>query len=584
MPKMTEIEEIAFWEKVRKQGEKFRLETAIENQWAVYRAYYRNEFDEGILPENLVFPLIKSIVPRVYFRDPKVIITPQRPGFSVQAKILETIDNWVIRQMRLKKSMKRIIQDACTYGTGIGKSGYDSEFGYDAEEQRTKSEVEQYFNATGTWEEDTEVIEYDESILPGTPWYKRVHGNNLILPYGCEDVKDTWCVIHKVVRHIDDVKADRKYVKTDRLTPTHTLAAKYGKEMQRRPGMALDTDYVVLYEITDLRTKRSKVIAEGHNFFLRNDIDELLAAGNPYDLMVFNEDDASAWGLSDVMYLDPQQREINEISTQYRTQRQLSVLKVLAREGLFSPEQRERFMSGELGALVEVAGSMSDDIRASIMQFEPRFTNELLEAKQVVRESAREQVGFSRNEQGDYDTSSRRTAYEASLVHAAHQIRVDERRDVAADMYVDIIQRINKYIFKFWTEQRYAEVVGPDNAKYWVNYTGAMLRGDYYYQVDPDTSQQRSSELRKSEALQLLQVVGSLPIDRMANQDGSPKVKLDGLLEYVLDQFQSVDTMRIINPNGAPMMDGQVMSIDQLKAMMGQMGQMGGAQNASLRS
>jgi len=122
--------DVGFWLKEIRKGLKFRKESAFEAKWSRWRQYYRGEWGPNVLPSAVFFKMVRSVVPRIYFRNPSISITPAMPGVenSILAKILERTDNKMIRQMKVKKEMKRIIQDCWMYGTGIGKKGFGSQY------------------------------------------------------------------------------------------------------------------------------------------------------------------------------------------------------------------------------------------------------------------------------------------------------------------------------------------------------------------------------------------------------------------------------------------------------------------------
>ena len=78
-------------------GMKFQQKYAKSNMWPQYKAYYRHEFPDGTLPVNVVFSVLRSMVPQVYFRNPHVTVTPTKPGleYELHARLVEDIDNWL---------------------------------------------------------------------------------------------------------------------------------------------------------------------------------------------------------------------------------------------------------------------------------------------------------------------------------------------------------------------------------------------------------------------------------------------------------------------------------------------------------
>ena len=91
-------------------------------------------------------------------------------------------------------------------------------------------------------------------------------------------------------------------------------------------------------------------------------------------------------------------------------------------------------------------------------------------------EDVRETVGFSRNQFGNFSSGSGdTTATEASIVQQASEIRVDERRDMVADMIVEVMETIHQIIFKFWGEEPVVDIVGPGGAPIWIRVSPSLL-------------------------------------------------------------------------------------------------------------
>jgi len=103
-----------WWETQINAGIEFRKRYAYEGRWPVWRAYYRGDWENYVLPVNYFFSLLRALVPRVYFKNPAVSITPAMPGLlnAVFAQILERVDNKLLRAMKVKQHIKKMVQDA----------------------------------------------------------------------------------------------------------------------------------------------------------------------------------------------------------------------------------------------------------------------------------------------------------------------------------------------------------------------------------------------------------------------------------------------------------------------------------------
>jgi len=532
---MAERDELKFWDGQIEAGKKFRKETADYDEWAKWKKYYRNDYEQGVIPVNLIFSIGRSVIPRIYFRNPQVTVQPQKPGMGLHARLVEQLDNWLVRKIGFKKTMKRAIHDTFITGTGLVKLGYDSEFGFDPEVDTVDpTEPVNYLP-----DDLSTRKEFNAQVYRGIPWALRVPGRDIVVPWGCESLDSADWIAHRYLRRLDDLKKDPKFSVPRDLSGTHTSKDFDGDRIQDIYHQQKDAEYVELWEIYDKREGRIKTIATGADRFLRNEPDELYGGEIPYESLVFNDDGDYFWGLSDCKIIEPQQLELNEIRTQYQSHRKLSLLKLIVDENAFSPEELEKLLSGDPGTIVKAR----ENLQNAVHSFAPHIPPDLLQAAREVRDDIRESVGFSRNQMGEFDQSSRRTATEASIVQQAASIRVDERRDVVADLFANCVGRMNKFIFQNWTEEHVIQVIGPDGARNWVSYTGPQIEGDYDLRVDPESALPMTRELKKHDAHQLLQVIGGL---------GLPPDQVMAITKHLLNQYEGIDVESILSPGESP--------------------------------
>jgi len=128
-------------------------------------------------------------------------------------------------------------------------------------------------------------------------------------------------------------------------------------------------------------------------------------------------------------------------------------------------------------------------LKDSVMPFTPGASGVLadlsLSAEQV-RSDVREVVGFSRVAQGEFQGKTHVSAEETKKVFQSLNIRLDERRDMMADLLTNILRRFNQIVFTQWDQERVSRVVGPDGAQWWLRYTGQQIKDEYDLKVTPE--------------------------------------------------------------------------------------------------
>ena len=514
-------------------GVKYREKYAHEKRWPIGRSYYRGQWRHGVMPLNLFFATIRTLVPRIYFRNPSVSVTPSMPGFEAAAfaQILERVDNKMLREMRVKKQIKKAVLDTVMKGTGFCKLGFGAQF------QPTPD-----IGVTGQpFTRQGRRVEYRDRVYTNMPWFSRVNTGSIVYPDGLEQHEDARWMAHKVVRPLEDIREDPRFKNTKdvgsslRLTPTSFA------------GVTETVDMADLFEIRDKKTGTVFVIApntnDGGQVLFHGD-DEFLDRGTfPLYPIVFNDDDEVAWGIPDSVILEPYQLEANEIRTQFMKHRRLALIKLLYKKGTIAPDEIDKFFSEDVGAAVQVEGEMDDFEQ---MQATP-IPTDLVLAMRELKEDFRETVGFSRNQFGEFKPgSSDVTATEANIVRQASEIRVDERRDVVADVLVDSMEGEHQIVFNHWQQEQVIEVVGPGGVAIWLKFTGSDLKGGQYLtKIDPDSSVPETKQLREQKAVQLYGVLKTNPII-------DPQ-KLTAYLLHELHGVQFDDMMRVLPaPEQAP--------------------------------
>jgi hypothetical protein len=158
----------------------------------------------------------------------------------------------------------------------------------------------------------------------------------------------------------------------------------------------------------------------------------------------------------------------------------------------------------------------------------------LYQEAEITRRDGREVVGFSRNQFGEYDASSRRTAMEAQIVQQGSASRLNRRQNAIRDAYVTIGEMFLKLVQQNWTQPRVTQVLDPEGVMRFVTYTGSELRGDYDFNVGFSYGTDETLQSRRMQALQLYGM--------MAND---PSVDRVNLVNYLIKAFNDPDFSNI---------------------------------------
>lgn len=547
----------AWWLDQIQAGKEFRKKHAKEANWNRWRAYYRGEWKDGVLPINKYFSMLRSMVPRTYFRAPAVSVRPGQPGFlnMAFAMIVNRIDNKLIQQMNLKYETKDMIHDTFIKGIGIGKLGFGAQY---------SPAPSDFTNEAPLTKNGRMRVEYHSGVKDNMPWFMRVDPGSFVVPDGCRRLREArWCA-HIIRRSRDDAASDPRLARVQGL-PTSALVDSqvHDASIQKRVEM------VDLIEIRDRKTERALIIApfgNGDTRVLFDEPDSMQTNRFPFFDITFNPDEQVFWGVPDGQILEPQQLELNEIRTQTMKHRRIALAKILFKKNTIDESEIAKLMSEDVAAAIEVNGNPDTDIKNFQLG---QLPVDLVIAGNQADQDVREMMGLSRNQTGEFQSRRGDTsATEAAAVQQATEIRVDERRDIIADMMVDVVNEMHSLIFEHWTEEQVVDIIGPGGAPIWVKIDPSMLRSSQYIvSVDPDSSAPKTRDVREAKAMGVYQLLQTNPlIDPMK------------LTQYLLTELEGVEMdelMRILpTPPGAG--GGGVLDVGQFAGQLqGSLAQLG---------
>jgi hypothetical protein len=168
----------------------------------------------------------------------------------------------------------------------------------------------------------------------------------------------------------------------------------------------------------------------------------------------------------------------------------------LIQEGAMEVSELEKALSPDVGVAAYVKQGFDP---RTVLAPVPQGTNiPLWQESDFSMRNARSAIGFSRNQMGEFDTSSRRTATEASLVSRGSDFRTDRRQEAVARLYIRSFRKLNQIIFTFWKKPRLIQV-GPDK---WPTFTGKEIEAEYSYRLDFGSDRPKDPESRRMMAVQ----------------------------------------------------------------------------------
>lgn len=481
---------------------------------ALYSSVHDSQIAAG---PNLILSNGDTLVSGLSTPYPYITVEARSVDLVDMVNVVENIDNMLICDLRIPRQVEPAILSSYLTGVGILKIGYDSEFGWDPKYDVGPKKNPQGYSLT-QFDKKERKIEFGGGP-PGMPWVQYVDSSDFLIPWGVRELDNAEYCIHRVVRHIEDVRADDKYKNTSELQPTMSMEdfiRGYNTPLRmnrtggsfKYSGDFRKPEYVELWEIHDQRTRKLKVIASGYDKFLRDDTDHLQVNGLPFVGFGLVPTKRAFWRTSDAYYQLQAQLELTDITIQASKLRRANVLKMLIQEGSIDEEELGKLTSARIAAYVKVKG----DPRAAVAFTNPPPNSDIYQQGEMVRANSREMMGFSRNESGEFEPGGRRTAYEVARVAQGSDTRQNRRQSVIADLYTRLFEKINPICARFWTLPRLVKVLDQSSIPVWKAVNGSHLQGEYAYRTTFSNEGPVNRQMDRESAIQLLQFLSQDPL------------------------------------------------------------------------
>lgn len=198
-------------------------------------AYEAGARDEVVIsPLNLVFPIVKIIVPNLFFQNPRATALPDTrdPESPDDAFYASELVNRDLREsdFRFKETCQSSVFDSFLLGFGVVKVGYATEFGADilptkAEtKQKFRERIKESFNKVletlelkapkpSDAQTEPETLQPDLTIKSESPYVTWISPFDFVVDPRARDLADARWVAQRIRRTLADVKRDRRYGK-----------------------------------------------------------------------------------------------------------------------------------------------------------------------------------------------------------------------------------------------------------------------------------------------------------------------------------------------------------------------------------
>lgn len=185
---------------------------------------------------NLVSAYVRSTLPRLIYKTPKVYCSARRPGDEESAKVDTVLLNYLYRELDVWNQLRLCGLDSILFGCSFMKLGFDSEYSFDAEDavariegsaqlEAMRDQIREIREFAGLGPplrelkaktkpfngEQKKTLEYNAYVVKERPWMLRVSPFDIVVDPDAKSLADAKWIAHRLVRPVNDVREDKSY-------------------------------------------------------------------------------------------------------------------------------------------------------------------------------------------------------------------------------------------------------------------------------------------------------------------------------------------------------------------------------------
>lgn len=568
MARKTEEERYQEWIDRIKEREAF-LKTKI-TAWNQFMRLYRMSLtseeklaasgsDNDTVWLNYHFGLSRIILPSVYFRNPDVIISPLRGTPLTYCVLLEKLINKQLCDIDFDLEMRKVVFDTLFCGIGVMKFGYAPVL----QEKPAKTTQDEFADtAMSLFEEDlwesnekitskTDLMEIDQRIPDAMPFAIRISPRHFLVdPMAATDKEARW-MVHKVLKPVEEVKKSKLYPKGLTSGMEGNLSLREEAAVNEVPGGYASTqvgsskiysDLVYIYEVWDRETNELLVLdsynmEQGPKRFLRREDNPYEIEGFPFELLCFNPDPETPYGVPDAETWQNPTNALNLLNTMQYEHAKRALPKTLARKGALGVGEMAKMTSPRMDAVVEVDGEIDRDVLPLQMG---TLSPDLYGLREVLRNELTFITGVTEQRKGSSQKSQ--TATEASIIEQQSRIRDSDRLAAVSKFVTRAARKILMLDRQFLEPQEIAFVVGPEAMQFWQQAGPDVIKSEVDVKVRVGSSAFMSREVRAKQLLDFLNLTSGL-IDPTT---GGPMVDVKEVIRRVAEALDIEDFERLL--------------------------------------
>lgn len=559
---LKEAHEISEWFTRIKASEQYRKHIAERYHWLrlieEYRGYFpgiQDASDIYIPSLNLIFAYIKSEIPSLYLRDPKIKVNPKKGSSITSAKILEKALNYLWRTKRIKRENKKNIFDDLLVGHSWFKTGYTGKFGTIENGNKTFEfiEDEDFFGYRVPYENitfnpDAQDPPYDCKWIAQEIWLSKEEAE----ANGSYDKSALAQVEFGVLRNEDSIKRQLSDQDTNLRYDPVTKSAKF-------------------YEVWDKISGKKFVLADGVKVYIQKPQDwPYDMKGFPFSFLRLNDDPVNPYGIPDCAMFEELVIELMKIQAQWLDHIKRFNRQLLAAEGHINDDGKEQFSQGITGAVIEVQtnGKSINDIITTVPY--PQLQTDIYGLEVRLKEYIGRISGQSGIDQGGVQQTTTRSLGEINKIQEGGQNRRADKIDTIEDFVEDIAGNLVALLQQLADVPYYVRIMGDDVEKEiqgLENRPSAAMKGavtspegftftkeDIQGEFDFEVVAGSTKPLDQAQKLDLLQFIAEAlpklgavpggPVTKYIGMEIADEIDLPGLKRAIVAEQELADQMQ----------------------------------------
>ena len=487
---------------------------------------------------NIIFPIVKNIIPSLYFKNPKVITMPKRKEDEDSSPIAGSILNYYQKELNVKETDQLAIWDAYVLGMGVVKIGYATQFGADIpdknEEKRREKRKEKGLLAKlgfgkESKEEPKENIEMNEFIRTESPYVEWISPFNFLIDPRANSIHTASWVAQKVTKTLKEVKENSNYSNTSRLNPL---------PIERNPQQfnLIDTQ-IDNFQTIDLYEIHYKT-SEGINILtlakdqdgikpLRHEESVYEMDGFQFEVLTFNKHGHKLYPRSDISIIQGLQDRVTNTFDSILDQADRFISKMLVDRTKLEVGGEKALEDGELGSIVYTNSNPNEVVKELSMT---QVKSDMAGLIDKIIDIMSLEVGLTRAQLTGI--TSAETATEAQIGQSGQNLR----RSDQAETVIDFVNRQNRKLWQVISQfvdlEQLQLITGePMQSQQgvlqynWIaideNMKEKLIEGEYSFDIEVGSAQRPNIEIIRQQASNLVRDMFNPVVEQTLTAEGS---------------------------------------------------------------